>query len=308
MIYTVTANPSLDYRVDIPDFRMGVVNRTAAESVCAGGKGINVSVVLHRLGIENRALGFVAGFTGAEIERLLLAQGVTSDFVHLGAGFSRINVKLRSHAESEINGRGPQITARDIDVLLLQLDALTACDTLVLAGSIPASLPETFYRDIMARLERTGVRFVVDATRNLLVAAMAHKPFLVKPNNYELGDIFGVTLATRTDVVPYAARLRDMGAQNVLVSLAGQGAVLSAADGAIYQGDAPQITLVNSVGAGDSMVAGFLAGYQQTQNYAEALKMGLCAGSASASSASLTKNYKKSIIQTKQNKNKQTAK
>lgn len=300
MIYTVTVNPSLDYIATVNGFQPGMVNRTCAEKINAGGKGINVSIVLHNLGVENRALGFVSGFTGSEIERLLHNQGVATDFIHLSAGFSRINVKMRSlqqsasgeataaiGEESEINGQGPHIAPADIDALYAQLDALGEGDTLVLAGSIPSVLPETLYSDIMARLCSKGVRFVVDATRELLTKSLAYKPFLVKPNNHELGEIFSVELKTRDEVVPYAERLRSMGAQNVLVSMAGEGAVLAAADGNVYQGPAPKGTLVNSVGAGDSMVAGFVAGYAQTNSYKAALKMGLCTGTASACSEHL---------------------
>ncbi|MBQ9239471.1 MAG: 1-phosphofructokinase [Treponema sp.] len=287
MIYTVTVNPSLDYIVDVPQFATGVVNRSRKEVINAGGKGINVSIVLKNLGVPNRALGFVAGFTGSEIESRLVARGVETDFIHLAAGVSRINVKLRSEMETEINGEGPDVTDTDIQALYKKLAVLNADDMLVLAGSIPAALPQTFYSDIMARLEKNGVLFVVDAAGDVLKKSVEYHPFLVKPNNYELGDIFGVELTTRAAVIPYACELRRRGARNVLVSVGEAGAVLAAADGRVYQGAAPKGILVNSVGAGDSMVAGFIAGYAGNKSYREGLRMGLCAGTASACSAEL---------------------
>lgn len=297
MIYTLTVNPSLDYIVDVEHIQTGSVNRTKAEKIFPGGKGINVSIVLENLGLKNKALGFTAGFTGNQIEKLLGEKDVDCDFIRVENGFSRINVKLRSDKESEINGQGPSIGQADIDALFEKLDKLSKDDALVLAGSIPQTLPQTFYSDIMARLESKGVRFVVDATRDLLKKSLAYKPFLVKPNNHELGEIFGVELKTRDEVIPYALKFKEMGAQNVLVSMAGQGAVLAAADGNIYQGPAPECKLVNSVGAGDSMVAGFIAGYIKSGSYKEALKMGLCTGTASAGSEELaTKSDVEKII------------
>ena len=287
MIYTLTVNPSLDYIVDVDHFKAGAVNRTTAEHIYAGGKGINVSIVLQNLGVENKALGFTAGFTGVEIERLLNEKGVNTEFLHINGGLSRINVKLRSDEESEINGMGPKIESSDVEALYKKLDSLGEDDTLVLAGSIPSCLPQSFYSDIMARLQAKKVRFVVDATRDLLKKSLEYKPFLVKPNNHELGEIFGVELNEREEVIPYALKFREMGAQNVLVSMAGKGAVLASADGKVYEHDAPKCTLVNSVGAGDSMVAGFITGFIKTSSYEEALKMGLCTGTASASSEEL---------------------
>lgn len=287
MVYTVTVNPSLDYIIDVEHFKTGVVNRTFAEKINAGGKGINVSIVLSNLGIENTALGFLAGFTGNEIENRLIEKGIKTDFIHLNDGLSRINVKLRSDEESEINGQGPNITEENIKELYSKLDKLTSDDILVLAGSIPSTLPQSFYSDIMNHLKDKGVKFVVDATKELLKKSLEYKPFLVKPNNHELGEIFGVELKTREDVVPYAQKFREMGAQNVLVSMAGEGAVLASADGNVYKSPAPKGKLVNSVGAGDSMVAGFITGFIQSNDYENALKMGLCTGSASAFSEEL---------------------
>lgn len=287
MVYTVTVNPSLDYIVDVKNFKTGVVNRTCGEKIYAGGKGVNVSMVLSNLEIENTALGFIAGFTGKEIESRLIEKGIKTDFIHLEDGLSRINVKLRSDEESEINGQGPNINKKDIEELYSKLDKLSSSDVLVLAGSIPSTLPETLYSDIMNRLKDKGVSIVVDATRDLLKKALEYKPFLVKPNNHELGEIFGVELKTREEVVPYAQKFREMGAQNVLVSMAGEGAVLASADGKVYKFPAPKGKLVNSVGAGDSMVAGFITGFLKTKSYKEALKMGICAGSSSAFSEEL---------------------
>lgn len=287
MVYTVTVNPSLDYIVDVENFSTGIVNRTSFEKINAGGKGINVSIVLKNLGIENTSLGFTAGFTGNEIENRLKEKGINTDFIHLENGFSRINVKLRSDKESEINGRGPDISEKDIKELYAKLDCLSSNDILVLAGSIPSTLPESLYSDIMNRLKDKGVRFVIDATRDLLIKSLQYKPFLVKPNNHELEEIFGVKLKTREKVVPYAQKFREMGAQNVLVSMAGEGAVLASADGQVYKSPAPKGTLVNSVGAGDSMVAGFITGYLESGSYEKALKMGLCSGTASACSEEL---------------------
>lgn len=299
MVYTVTVNPSLDYIVDVKNFKTGVVNRTCGEKIYAGGKGVNVSMVLSNLEIENTALGFIAGFTGKEIESRLIEKGIKTDFIHLEDGLSRINVKLRSDEESEINGQGPNINKKDIEELYSKLDKLSSSDVLVLAGSIPSTLPETLYSDIMNRLKDKGVSIVVDATKDLLKKALEYKPFLVKPNNHELGEIFGVELKTREEVVPYAQKFREMGAQNVLVSMAGEGAVLASADGKVYKFPAPKGKLVNSVGAGDSMVAGFITGFLQTKNYEQALKMGLSTGSASAFSEELaTKEKVNEILKT----------
>lgn len=287
MIYTVTFNPSLDYIVSVRAFQPGRVNRTDKEFVYAGGKGINVSLVLKNLGFDNVAMGFVAGFTGDYLIRLMQEQGIRQDFIKVAGGFSRINVKIRSETESEINGKGPDITAEEVAALYRRLADLRDGDALVLAGSIPACLPDSMYMDIMRFLQNRKVRIVVDATRELLVNVLPYKPFLIKPNNHELGEIFGVQLKTREEVIPYARKLREMGAQNVLVSMAGEGAVLITETNEVYQHSAPKGAVVNSVGAGDSMVAGFLAGYLDTGDYGEALKKGICAGSASAFSETL---------------------
>ena len=282
MVYTVTFNPSLDYIVSVEDFRLGLTNRTDSEVILPGGKGLNVSIVLSNLGIENTALGFVAGFTGEEIVRRVEGMGVKSDFIRLREGISRINLKLKSIDGTEINGRGPRIGREAVGELMGRLDALGEGDVLVLAGSIPGSMPDETYGKIMERLAGRGVMTVVDATKNLLMNVLEYRPFLVKPNSHELGEIFGVELRDREEAIPYARRLRELGAVNVLVSMAGQGAVLAAGDGEVYAAAAPRGKLVNGVGAGDSMVAGFLAGWMERHEYGHAFRMGIAAGSASA--------------------------
>lgn len=282
MIYTVTFNPSLDYIVSMNGFEMGMTNRTTGEQMFPGGKGINVSIVLGNLGIENTALGFTAGFTGEQIEREVHKMGLHTDFIRIENGFSRINVKLKDYDGTEINGMGPNIEQVHVNALFGKLDQLKAGDVLVLAGSIPKSLPDSIYSDILERLQQKGVLFVVDATRDLLLNVLQYKPFLIKPNNHELGEIFDVTLNTREDVVPYAKKLQEKGARNVLVSMSGQGAVLVDETGTVHMLAAPKGKLVNAVGAGDSMVAGFVAGWTQKQDYDYAFRMGISAGSASA--------------------------
>ena len=282
MIYTVTFNPSLDYIVSMDGFEMGRTNRTTGEQMFPGGKGINVSIVLGNLGIENTALGFTAGFTGEQIEREVQRMGLLTDFIRIDRGLSRINVKLKDYDGTEINGMGPEIGQAHVNALYKKLERLDTDDVLVLAGSIPKSLPDSIYSDILARLQTKGVLFVVDATKDLLLNVLQYKPFLIKPNNHELGEIFQVTLDTREAVVPYAKRLQEKGAQNVLVSMAGQGAVLVDALGAVHMLAAPEGNLVNAVGAGDSMVAGFLAGWTEKKDYGHAFRMGISAGSASA--------------------------
>lgn len=282
MIYTVTFNPSLDYIVSMNSFEMGKTNRTTKEQMFPGGKGINVSIVLSNLGIESTALGFMAGFTGDQIEREIQKMGLITDFIHIEKGFSRINVKLKDYDGTEINGMGPEINPIHVKELFEKLDRLRADDVLVLAGSIPKSLPDSIYSDILERLQKKKVQFVVDATKDLLLNVLQYRPFLIKPNNHELGEIFDVTLNTREEVVPYAKRLQEKGARNVLVSMAGEGAVLVDETGKVHMLAAPKGKLVNAVGAGDSMVAGFVAGWMKKQDYDDAFRMGISAGSASA--------------------------
>ena len=287
MIYTVTFNPSLDYIVSVDDFKLGLTNRTSSELMLPGGKGINVSTVLMNLGIENTALGFTAGFVGKEIIRRLHEMGVKSEFIQISEGVSRINLKLKSIDGTEINGAGPVISKDKVEELMKKLEELGEGDVLFLAGSIPSSMPDDMYEQIMARLDGKGVMIVVDATKDLLVNVLKYHPFLVKPNNHELGEIFGKVLESEADIVEYAKKLQEMGAQNVLISMAGEGAVLIAADGQCLEAPAPKGKLVNGVGAGDSMVAGFITGWLEEKDYAHAFCMGIAAGSASAFSENL---------------------
>ena len=287
MIYTVTFNPSLDYIVSVPDFKLGLTNRTDSELMLPGGKGINVSIVLENLGMESTALGFMAGCTGDEISRKVEDMGVKADFIKISQGISRINLKLKSIDGTEINGQGPDIGQEQVELLLKKLDGLQEGDVLVLAGSIPASMPDDIYKNIMKRLENKGILIAVDATKDLLVNVLEYHPFLVKPNNHELGEIFNVTLKTKEEVIPYAKKLQEQGARNVLVSMAGEGAVFVAEDGTIFKAPAPEGELKNAVGAGDSMVAGFLAGWLDKKEYKHAFCMGIATGSASAFSENL---------------------
>lgn len=299
MIYTVTFNPSLDYIVTVKDFKLGMVNRTCEEIMFPGGKGINVSIVLNNLGMESTILGFTAGFTGKEIQRRVTEMGCREELISIPNGLSRINLKLRSNEESEINGMGPVIDGEAIKALYEKLDTLKEGDVLVLAGSIPSSMPETMYSDIMKFLENKGVMIAVDATRDLLVNVLPYHPFVIKPNNHELGEIFNVTLKDKNDVIVYAKKLQEQGARNVLVSMAGDGAVLVAEDGSVYTSEAPKGKVVNSVGAGDSMVAGFVYGYLTSKDYKTAFKMGISCGSASAFSENLaTKPEVEAILNT----------
>lgn len=287
MIYTVTFNPSLDYIVQVDSFEIGKVNRTNSEVIFPGGKGINVSMVLKNLGIESTALGFIAGFTGDEIAHSLDKKGITTDFIKVENGVSRINAKVRSDKETEINGQGPKISEEDISRLYSKLSEIQAGDYLVLAGSIPSSMPTTMYSDIMEYLLEKEVNVVVDATGNLLVNVLKYHPFLIKPNNHELSEIFSVNITSKEDVILYAKKLQEMGATNVLVSMGADGAVLVNANGQVLQSDAPEGKVVNTVGSGDSMVAGFIYGYLLSSDYEKAFQYGLCTGSASAFSMEL---------------------
>lgn len=289
MIYTVTFNPAIDYVVHADDMQVGAVNRSRQEEVYFGGKGINVSVVLHELGLASKALGFVAGFTGEAIEQGLRADGIETDFIYLEKGFSRINVKIKSGEETELNGQGPEIPEDKLRQLFDQLEQVQDGDTIILAGSIPASLPADVYEQILRHLSGKQVRAVVDATRDLLVNVLKYKPFLIKPNNFELGEIFGVPLKDDVDeIVRYAGKLQEMGARNVLVSMAGDGAVLLDENGGVHACGVCKGTVKNSVGAGDSMVAGFVAGCE-TGDYDYALKLGTATGGATAFSEGLAK-------------------
>lgn len=287
MIYTVTFNPSLDYILDLSELNMNQVNRTGGERILPGGKGINVSIVLHNLGIDNKAICFTSGFTGDALKTLLMQRGLNADFIDIGDGLTRINVKLRLDGETEINGQGPEIKSEDIADLYEKLGYLDEEDYLVLAGSLPDTMSKSTYMDIMQMLQYNNIKIIVDATGELLMNVLPYKPFLIKPNNHELGNIFGVEISSKEDAVVYARKLMEKGARNVLVSMSSAGAVLVTEDGNVYEANAPKGTVKNSVGAGDSMLAGFLAGYTERGDFDRAFKMGICAGSASAFSEDL---------------------
>lgn len=282
MIYTVTFNPSLDYVVALPELVVGGINRADRETIYPGGKGVNVALVLGNLGIPAKMLGFIAGFTGREIERLAKAHGGDCDFISLDEGCSRINLKISAREETAVNGQGPDISASKLELLLQQIDGLQEDDVLVLAGSIPSVLPDDIYEQILQRLAGRSVRTVVDATGDLLKNVLKYRPFLIKPNQFELGELFGVELHSDEEIAAYAEKLQALGARNVLVSLGGDGALLLAEDGKAYRQASPKGEMVNTVGAGDSMVAGFLAGYMDKEDVVEALRLGVCTGSASA--------------------------
>ena len=288
MIYTVTFNPAIDYVVRTGEMKVGVVNRTESEEIYFGGKGLNVSIILNELGIKSEALRVVAGFTGEAIENGMAKDGIKTDFVHLNNGFSRINVKIQSSFETEINGQGPEISEENIEELFKKLNKIQDGDTIVLAGSIPASLPSDIYERILEYLKNKKIRAIVDATGDLLMNVLKYKPFLIKPNNFELEEIFGVELKTAEDVSEYALKLKEMGAVNVLVSMAGDGAILADENGKIHACGVCSGTVKNSVGAGDSMVAGFIAGCEK-KGYEYALKLGTAAGGATAFSDGLAK-------------------
>lgn len=287
MIYTVTLNPSLDYVMRMVNFRLGEVNRTVSEEIFEGGKGLNVSIVLKNLGIDNIAMGFIAGFTGDEIERGMKNHGCETDFIRLSKGLSRINVKLKANQETDINAQGPEIQESDLNSLFQKLNQLNSGDILVLCGSIPNTLPNDIYERIVKQLQNRDILFVVDATKNLLRRVLHYKPFLIKPNHYELSELFDQRLTTREELIVHGKKLQEEGARNVLISMAGDGAILITEDGRVLEQNAPKGQVINSVGAGDSMVAGFLAGYLEHHNYEDALKMGIAAGSASAFSSKL---------------------
>ena len=288
MIYTVTFNPAIDYVVQTEKIALGSVNRAASEQIYYGGKGINVSAVLAELGIRSKALGFTAGFTGEAIERGVEAMGIDADFVRLKEGTSRINVKIRAEEETELNGQGPHIDDEALSQLFKKLDRLKDGDTLILAGSIPNSLPSNVYERILEMLSDRDIRTVVDASGELLVNVLKYKPFLIKPNDHELGEIFGVNISTYDGVVEYAVKLQAMGARNVLVSMAGSGAILLCENGRLIKCGVCMGTVKNSVGAGDSMLAGFVAGSEENDlDYA--LKLGTACGGATAFSEGLAK-------------------
>ncbi|UDN59795.1 1-phosphofructokinase [Clostridioides sp. ES-S-0010-02] len=287
MIYTVTLNPSIDYIVELDELNTGSTNRVNEEYVYPGGKGINVSCILKELGHDNTSLGFISGFTGEYIVKTLEEKKLKTDFIKLKNGFSRINVKIKVSEETEINGQGPNISDEYINLLYKKLDKLNQDDILILAGSIPSTLDEKLYENIMSRLEEKNIKIVVDATKNLLLNVLKYKPFLIKPNNDELEEMFGVKLNSNEDIVKYAKKLKEMGAVNVLVSMGKDGALLITEDNEVFISDVPKGTVKNSAGAGDSMVAGFISGYLSTGEYDYALKLGAASGSATAFSYDL---------------------
>ena len=292
MIYTITFNPALDYITQVENFKIGEINRTKTETILPGGKGLNVSIVLKNLGIENTALGFVAGFTGEELIRKLETQGVKTDFVKVKDGITRINVKIssvndNSVEETALNGMGPQITKENIEELMNKIQNMTVDDFVILSGSIPKNIDNNIYEKICEILNEKGITFIVDSTQELLINVLKYKPFLIKPNKEELKETVKCNIHTKEDIINSAKTLQEMGAQNVLVSLGNDGAILITKEGETYFSEAPKGQVINTVGAGDSMVAGFLAGYYKTKDYEYALKMGVSAGSASAFSVNL---------------------
>ena len=287
MIYTITFNPALDYISQVDNFEVGKINRTKTEKILPGGKGLNVSIVLKNLGLESTALGFIGGFTGEELQRRIEAQGIKTDFIKVNNGMTRINVKISSDMETALNGNGPEILEEDIQELLEKIENIKKEDIVILAGNVPKGINNNIYEIICVNLERNGVTFIVDATKELLINILKYKPFLIKPNKEELEETFKVKINTKEDIITYAKEMQKMGAQNVLVSLGGDGAILITSDNQVLQSNAPKGKVLNTVGAGDSMVAGFLAGYIERKNYEFALKIGISSGSASAFSMDL---------------------
>lgn len=287
MIYTITFNPALDYISQVEDFEVGKINRTKTEKILPGGKGLNVSTVLKNLGIESTALGFIAGFTGEELKRKIESYGIKTDFIKVKEGITRINIKISSNEETALNGNGPKITEEDIQELLEKIDKIGKEDIVILAGNIPKGINNNIYEIICVNLERNGVTFIVDATQELLINVLKYRPFLIKPNKEELEETFKEKIETKEDIIAHAKKLQLMGAQNVLISLGGEGAILVTAKEEIYFSKAPKGKVLNTVGAGDSMVAGFVAGYEKSGDYEQAFKMGIAAGSASAFSMNL---------------------
>ncbi len=282
MIYTVTLNPSIDYVVHIDKLISGVTNRTSSEEYYFGGKGINVSHVLAELDLDNTALGFVAGFTGEAIEKGTSHPRIKTDFIHLKEGVSRINVKIKSEEETEINGQGPHIDDEALEAFMKKTDGISDGDTLILSGSIPKTMPDDVYERILERLKDRNVRIVVDATKKLLVNALKYRPFLIKPNRQEISELFGVKVEDEETTLFYARRLQEMGAKNVLVSLGGDGAMLLDETGRVHKAAAAKGRVLNTVGSGDSMVAGFVAGCMLKNDYAYALRLGTACGGATA--------------------------
>ena len=290
MIYTVTLNPSIDHVIEMNELQEGIVNKVNIENFYAGGKGINVSKILKEHGVENIALGFISGFTGEFIKNNLEQCGIKNDFINVLNGYSRINMKIKTNEnETEINGLGPSISSSNIKDLFNQFEKLSSNDILVLAGSIPPSLPDNFYEEIMKQLSTKNVKIIVDARNNLLLNVLKYRPFLIKPNHHEISEIFNKEIKTIDELIFHGNKLKEMGAQNVLISMGGDGAILITESNEIYRSNIPKGTLKNSVGSGDSMVGGFITGYLKTNDYKEALKLGAASGSATAYSDDLAK-------------------
>ena len=287
MIYTITFNPALDYISQVENFKIGKINRTKTEKILPGGKGLNVSTVLKNLGIESTALGFIAGFTGEELKRSIEEKGIKTDFIKVEKGITRINVKISSNEETALNGNGPEITEEDINKLLEKIEKITKEDMVILAGNIPRCINNDIYEIICKTLEKNNVTFVVDATKELLMNVLKYKPFLIKPNKEELEETFKEKIETKEEIIVHAKKLQQIGAQNVLISLGGDGAILVTTEGKEYYSKAPKGKVLNTVGAGDSMVAGFIAGYTQSGDFEQAFKMGIATGSASSFSMNL---------------------
>lgn len=287
MIYTITFNPALDYISQVENFEIGKINRTKTEKILPGGKGLNVSTVLKNLGIESTALGFIAGFTGEELKRSIEEKGIKTDFIKVEKGITRINVKISSNEETALNGNGSEITEEDINRLLEKIEKIKKEDMVILAGNIPRCINNDIYEIICKTLEKNNVTFVVDATKELLMNVLKYKPFLIKPNKEELEETFKEKIETKEEIIVHAKKLQQMGAQNVLISLGGEGAILVTTEGKEYYSKAPKGKVLNTVGAGDSMVAGFIAGYKQSGDFEQAFKMGIATGSASSFSMNL---------------------
>ena len=287
MIYTITFNPALDYISQVENFEIGKINRTQTEKILPGGKGLNVSTVLRNLWIESTALGFIAGFTGEELKRDIEQRGIKTDFINVEKGLTRINVKISSKEETALNGNGPEITDEDIEQLFEKINNIKNEDTVILAGNIPKCINNNIYEIICKKLEQNKVRFIVDATKELLMNVLKYKPFLIKPNKEELEETFKEKIETKEEIIEHAKKLQKMGAQNVLISLGEEGAILVTSENKEYFINAPKGKVLNTVGAGDSMVAGFVAGYEKSGDYEYAFKMGIATGSASAFSMDL---------------------
>lgn len=296
MIYTITLNPALDYIMEIEEFENGKINRAKSDKIFPGGKGINVSIVLNNLGLKSTTLGFIGGFTGEELKRQMEEQGIQTDFIKLKRGKTRINVKINSKKETELNSRGPEISKEEAQKLLEKVDNIQTEDIVVIAGNIPDGIDKNIYETICAKLQEKKVTFIVDTTGEKLINILKYKPFLIKPNRKELEETFKTKIKTNREIIEHAKKLQMMGAQNVLISLGRNGAILVTKHNKVFISNAPKGKKVNTVGSGDSMVAGFISGYKKNKDYEEALKMSIATGSASAFSEGLATKDKVDIL------------